>query len=249
MNFKLILALLGATTVSAVNLKLMQESVDDLPELEESEPQAIGLTEEQAAMEAEQNCMDDPNCTITFDRHTTIEGASKVVRTETTVLQVNDDGTETETVTAMQEFFVNDELLESLETVLSEETRPTETPFVEPIGLAEPVQELSVEVNDEPEEQQEATTEETTTVTTVTTTTTTTEEEEEQTMEPEEMPEEQQEETTEQTTVTTTTTTTETTEEQEDTMEPEEMAEEQQEEDAAAAAAAAAGEQEEMPDE
>ena len=70
-------------------------------------------------------------------------------------------------------------MLESLETVLSEETRPTETPFVEPIGLAEPVQELSVEVNDEPEEQQEATTEETTTVTTVTTTTTTTEEEEE----------------------------------------------------------------------
>ena len=247
MNFKLILALLGATTVSAVNLKLMQASTEEA-EMQESEPQAIGLTEEQAAMEAEQNCMDDPNCTITFDRHTTIEGASKVVRTETTVLQVNDDGTETETVTAMQEFFVNDELLESLETVLSEETRPTETPFVEPIGLAEPVQELSVEVNDEPEEQQEATTEETTTVTTVTTTTTTTEEEE-QTMEPEEMPEEQQEETTEQTTVTTTTTTTETTEEQEDTMEPEEMAEEQQEEDAAAAAAAAAGEQEEMPDE
>ena len=118
--------------------------MDGETEEAQAEPMVIGLTEEQAEAEGMQRCREDPNCTITYDKHREIMGDQEIVRTETTILQVNDDGTETEIVTEKLEIFNDGVSTNSLERVVSNETRPTETPFVseeepEEVSLPEPI--------------------------------------------------------------------------------------------------------------
>ena len=78
--------------------------------------------------------MEDPNVTRTFVRDTEISGDFMIVETETTTTTVNDDGTETVVVTDSLEVFRDGELMQSLETVVSEMTQPTTKMFVAPEG-------------------------------------------------------------------------------------------------------------------
>ena len=82
--------------------------------------------------------------------------------TTTNTITVNDDGTETEVITESLDVFLDGELTNSITTVISEETRPTDREFVggeddEEPEEEEPVEEEPVEeepVEEEPEEEE-----------------------------------------------------------------------------------------------
>ena len=112
---------------------------------------------------------EDPNVTRTYVKDTEVSGDVMFVSTMTTTTTVNSDGTETVVVTEALEVFRDGELSQSLESVVSEETRPTTTEFIQ--VEAQPI---SVGLTEE-QARAEADAAEGTTVTEITTTTTTTE--------------------------------------------------------------------------
>ena len=75
--------------------------------------------------------------------------------TTTTTITVNDDGTETVVITESLEVFLDDELTNSIETVISEETRPTDREFVGGEEDEEPEEEEPEEEEPEEEEPEE----------------------------------------------------------------------------------------------
>ena len=75
--------------------------------------------------------------------------------TTTTTITVNDDGTETEVITESLEVFLDDELTNSITTVISEETRPTDREFVGGEEDEEPEEEEPEEEEPEEEEPEE----------------------------------------------------------------------------------------------
>jgi hypothetical protein len=109
---------------------------------------------------------EDPNVTTTYVKDTEISGDVMFVSTMKTTTTVNSDGTETVVVTEALEVFRNGELTQSLESVVSEETRPTTTEFI----LVE-AQPISVGLTEE-QARAEADAAEGTTVTEMTTTVT-----------------------------------------------------------------------------
>jgi hypothetical protein len=109
---------------------------------------------------------EDPNVTTTYVKDTEISGDVMFVSTMSTTTTVNSDGTETVVVTEALEVFRNGELTQSLESVVSEETRPTTTEFI----LVE-AQPISVGLTEE-QARAEADAAEGTTVTEMTTTVT-----------------------------------------------------------------------------
>ena len=75
--------------------------------------------------------------------------------TTTTTITVNDDGTETVVITESLDVFLGDELTNSIETVISEETRPTDREFVGGEEDEEPEEEEPEEEEPEEEEPEE----------------------------------------------------------------------------------------------
>ena len=75
--------------------------------------------------------------------------------TTTSTITVNDDGTETEVITESLEVFLDDELTNSITTVISEETRPTDREFVGGEEDEEPEEEEPEEEEPEEEEPEE----------------------------------------------------------------------------------------------
>ena len=75
--------------------------------------------------------------------------------TTTTTITVNDDGTETEVITESLDVFLDDELTNSIETVISEVTRPTDREFVGGEEGEEPEEEELEEEEPEEEEPEE----------------------------------------------------------------------------------------------
>ena len=82
--------------------------------------------------------------------------------TTTTTITVNDDGTETVVITESLDVFLGDELTNSIETVISEETRPTDREFVGGEEDEEPEEEEPEEEQPEEEEPEEEPEEEST---------------------------------------------------------------------------------------